>query len=167
MPDQPSLRVSDAERDRAAGVLRDAYAEGRLTTEEFHERTGAALAARTVADLAPLTADLPAPRAPVMPSQADLHRRRELRRIWTAWISMAVLLNAVWLLTVFTSSSFPGYWPAWPLGITGALAAVRTINLRMTDDGVPPDPARPDVGRVEARRGRRSQQERRRSRRAL
>jgi hypothetical protein len=142
MPDQPSLRASDADRDRAAATLREAYAEGRLTSEEFQDRTGRALAAKTVGDLTVLTADLPAPPTPVVPSSAEIARRRDVRRIWTAWISMAVLLNAVWLLTVFTSSSFPGYWPVWPLGITGALAVVRTINLRMTD-GDPRPPTRP------------------------
>ncbi len=110
--------------------MREAYAEGRLTSEEFQDRTGRALAAKTVGDLTVLTADLPAPPTPVVPSSAEIARRRDVRRIWTAWISMAVLLNAVWLLTVFTSSSFPGYWPVWPLGITGALAVVRTLNAR-------------------------------------
>ncbi|HEX7106599.1 MAG TPA: hypothetical protein VF218_11585, partial [Acidothermaceae bacterium] len=88
-----------------------------------------------------LTFDLPvpAPPAPVVRSPA----RRELRRIWTAWASMAVLLNAVWLLTVLTSSSIQPYWPVWPLGITGALAVVRTLNLRGADDGPPPRPTDP------------------------
>lgn len=142
---RPAMRVSDADRERVCGLLREAFAEGRLTTEEFHERTAAALAAKTELDLTPLTADLPSPAAmpsmpptPSVPSRAVLRspRRRELRGIWTAWVSMAVLLNVVWLLTVITSSGFEPYWPIWPLGITGALAVVRTLKLRALDDDV-------------------------------
>jgi uncharacterized protein DUF1707 len=129
---RPAMRVSDADRERACARLREAFAEGRLTTEEFHERTAEALSAKTEADLRPLTSDLPAPVVAV-PVVRSAHRR-ELRGLWTAWLSMAVLLNAVWLLTVITSSGIQPYWPIWPLGITGALAAVRTFKLRLSDD---------------------------------
>ncbi|MBX9391200.1 DUF1707 domain-containing protein [Streptomonospora nanhaiensis] len=54
----PELRASDADRDRTIDLLRAAVADGRLTPAEFDERVDAALAARTVAALAPLTADL-------------------------------------------------------------------------------------------------------------
>ena len=56
---EPAVRASDAERDQAAEILRAAYAEGRLTRAELDERTGAAYAARTRADLHGLTSDLP------------------------------------------------------------------------------------------------------------
>ncbi len=55
-------RIGDAERDRAAELLRDHLAEGRLTAEEFDERVDAALTARTASDLDPLFTDLPGPR---------------------------------------------------------------------------------------------------------
>jgi hypothetical protein len=35
------MRASDTDRDAVVAVLRDAYAEGRLTLEEFGERTSA------------------------------------------------------------------------------------------------------------------------------
>ncbi|MFG3258693.1 DUF1707 domain-containing protein [Streptomyces sp. NPDC048172] len=54
------LRASHADRDRVVEALRIAAGEGRLTTEELEERVEAALSARTVGELAPLTADLPA-----------------------------------------------------------------------------------------------------------
>lgn len=57
----PALRVSDAERDDVAGVLADAFATGRLSPVEHTERLAAVYAAKTVADLAPLTGDLPDP----------------------------------------------------------------------------------------------------------
>lgn len=55
---EPAVRASDAERDQAADILRVAYAEGRLTRAELDERTGAAYAAKTRADLCDLTGDL-------------------------------------------------------------------------------------------------------------
>ena len=71
---EPAVRASDSERDQAAEILRMAYAEGRLTRAELDERTGAAYAAKTRADLSGLTSDLPgatsaqqAHRMPVIP----------------------------------------------------------------------------------------------------
>ncbi|WP_306322335.1 MULTISPECIES: DUF1707 domain-containing protein [unclassified Streptomyces] len=55
----PELRASDADRELAAGRLRDALAEGRLDMEEFNERLDAVYQARTYGELAPLTKDLP------------------------------------------------------------------------------------------------------------
>jgi len=57
-PSSPALRASDADRDRVIEVLRAAVADGRLNQAEFDERLDAALAARTIGALAPLTADL-------------------------------------------------------------------------------------------------------------
>jgi hypothetical protein len=57
-PSSPALRASDADRDRVVELLRAAVADGRLDTAEFDERLDAALAARTIDALAPLTADL-------------------------------------------------------------------------------------------------------------
>ncbi|MEZ0068938.1 hypothetical protein ABIA32_004979 [Streptacidiphilus sp. MAP12-20] len=54
------LRASDADRERVAEALRDAYAEGRLDVEEHGQRLDAAYAAKTMGELAPLTKDLPA-----------------------------------------------------------------------------------------------------------
>ena len=59
MTDRP-IRASDQERESVVDVLRDAYADGRLTLDEFEERTSAAYAAKMRADLRELTADLPA-----------------------------------------------------------------------------------------------------------
>jgi hypothetical protein len=58
MTDRPIL-ASDRERDSVVDVLRDAYTDGRLTLEEFEERTAVAYAARTWTDLRELTGDLP------------------------------------------------------------------------------------------------------------
>jgi len=58
---EASERASDSDRDRVVSVLRDHCAVGRLTLDEFSERTGAALVARTRGDLDAVLADLPTP----------------------------------------------------------------------------------------------------------
>ena len=61
---QRHLRVSDADREQAAEVLRKAAGDGRLTLDELDERLPAAYAAKTYADLESVTSDLPGPGVP-------------------------------------------------------------------------------------------------------
>lgn len=53
------LRASDQDREAVVATLRDAYTAGRLTLEEFDERTTAAYASKTWGELRKLTEDLP------------------------------------------------------------------------------------------------------------
>ena len=53
------LRVGDAEREAVAAELREHYAQGRLSLEDFQRRLDASLAARTRNDLDELISDLP------------------------------------------------------------------------------------------------------------
>ena len=55
------MRVSDSDRERAADVLREAAGQGRITMDELDERLALAYAAKTYADLAAVTRDLPGP----------------------------------------------------------------------------------------------------------
>jgi hypothetical protein len=68
------LRVSDADRDRALFELSEAFQVGRVTADEFDQRAGRVLGARTGKELTALLADLPADRAPAdttAPQRAD------------------------------------------------------------------------------------------------
>jgi Domain of unknown function (DUF1707) len=58
--DHGRLRASDADRDQVVDLLKAAFVQDRLTQDELDGRIGQALAARTYAELAALTADLPA-----------------------------------------------------------------------------------------------------------
>jgi Domain of unknown function (DUF1707) len=58
------LRASHQDRDRVVELLRVAAGDGRLTPEELDERLESALTARTYAELAALTTDLPAASSP-------------------------------------------------------------------------------------------------------
>jgi hypothetical protein len=71
--DPARLRVSDAERHQVAELLREAAGEGRLDLDELDARLEATYAARTYADLVPITADLPATAPAGPPARAAAH----------------------------------------------------------------------------------------------
>src|SRR5450755_1585649 len=73
-PDDPAavagrgrFRASHADREHVIDTLNVAFADGRLDKDELETRVGQALASRTYADLAGLTADIPARPAQVPP----------------------------------------------------------------------------------------------------
>lgn len=72
-PDQ-SMRIGDTERSQVSDVLSKHYAAGRLDDEEFNQRMGQAMGAKTRGDLTGLLSDLP----PVEPSPGSVpsHRHR-------------------------------------------------------------------------------------------
>ena len=59
MTSDHTIRASDVDREVVVATLRDAYTAGRLTLEEFDERTSAAYASKTWGELRKLTEDLP------------------------------------------------------------------------------------------------------------
>ena len=65
--DRSLMRVSDADRERAAEVLREAAGQGRISMDELDERVELAYAAKTYADLAAVTRDLPQEGAALSP----------------------------------------------------------------------------------------------------
>jgi Domain of unknown function (DUF1707)/Cell wall-active antibiotics response 4TMS YvqF len=71
-PAPRDLRASDADRERIFALLSDAAADGRLTLDEHAQRVEQAHAARTIGELAALTADLVAPSA--QPIRLDSRR---------------------------------------------------------------------------------------------
>jgi Domain of unknown function (DUF1707)/Cell wall-active antibiotics response 4TMS YvqF len=56
-----AMRASDADRERVAEVLREAYVEGRLSPSEHEDRLSAVYAATTFGELVPVLTDLPVP----------------------------------------------------------------------------------------------------------
>ncbi|WP_309646763.1 DUF1707 domain-containing protein [Nocardioides sp.] len=74
-PDPARMRVSDAQRHEVAEILREAAGDGRIDLGELDERLEATFAARTYAELAPITSDLaPATRStqPVRPTERGI-----------------------------------------------------------------------------------------------
>lgn len=129
----PSIRASDADRERVVELLRQHSAEGRITSDEFDERMSAAYAAKTMGALAELTTDLPVDLAEHSRKQAEVARARsqagrapltrQMRAAISSWASLAVVLTVVWAV-----SGGGYYWPAWPLGIVAALGLANGIK---------------------------------------
>jgi hypothetical protein len=103
-------RIGDAERDAAVTALGEHYAAGRLTKQEYDERSDVALRARTDAELRPLFLDLPrstatrqAPRRPNHP-RADQPRLRQqiplIPVLAVLTVVAALASGAGWLLFI-------------------------------------------------------------------
>jgi len=76
------LRAAHADREHVIDLLKAAFVQGRLTKDELDARAGQALTARTYAELAVLTADIPAgppaaglPRQPARPQNTQKQPR--------------------------------------------------------------------------------------------
>jgi hypothetical protein len=93
VPDRGNLRASDADRERVANILREAAGDGRLTMEELDERLDAVYAAKTYAELEPITRDLPATgtaHAPV-PAQSSAVQDSRIGGVPTSEGAFAIL----------------------------------------------------------------------------
>jgi class 3 adenylate cyclase len=89
----PGLRLSEAERDKAAAALAKYCSEGRLTLDEFSQRVEVVLAARTQADIDRVMADLPT--GDVVPYASRVPQ-------------------SGWLVSVLSGSSRKGRWRPKP-----------------------------------------------------
>jgi len=71
------LRASNTDREQAVDVLKAAFAEGRLSKDEYDDRIANVFASRTYAELAALTSDIPVgPLGTISPSDAPLYLAR-------------------------------------------------------------------------------------------
>ena len=106
-PLEPTHRASDAEREHHAELLREHAAQGRLTVDELDERLDRVYAARTLGELTPVVADLPA----LSPRERPARRRaRTTRPEVVAYLAVNLMLITIWAATG------AGYfWPIWPL----------------------------------------------------
>lgn len=98
------FRVSDADRDRALSELSEAFQAGRITTGEFHQRSGQALSARTGAELTAVLADLPLDRAGGAPA-ASAAAARPAARVIAARIAMGASAVAATALTAAAATN--------------------------------------------------------------
>lgn len=107
---QMLIRVSDTDRDSVIARLRDGYAEGRLTFEEFSDRVDHALAARRQADLDLVITDLPVRSSvtPVADGQSETQ----------------------WLLAVISGNHRTGRWRVPPRIVATAIMGSCRLDLR-------------------------------------
>jgi hypothetical protein len=131
------LRAGHADREQAIDTLKTAFVHGQLTKDELDARAGQALAARTYADLAALTADIP-PRPPAArPARppAPVRRRPLARAAAKSGACLIIAAAATWALALLVSEDghyhgIPGANPSYeswaPLALLLAFAAVCT-----------------------------------------
>ncbi len=128
-PGRARLRVSDADRDRAAAELSEHFQAGRLTQDEFDERVGQAINARTQGELDALLADLPSGRAAGSPPVAGPAAGQVARGL--RWAGPAAVLAVAAVLFAVTAA-LPrghGHWAPWWL-IPLAFFTIRRLAWR-------------------------------------
>jgi hypothetical protein len=114
--EHPSVRASDADRERAAAEIREHFAQGRLQQDELTERLGQAYTAQTTAELAALRADLPAlPPSPVVRRTEMAERRGELTRQLVQETGAATAPFLVAVVIWLVSGADANFWPVWLL----------------------------------------------------
>jgi Domain of unknown function (DUF1707) len=89
------VRASHADREQAIDVLKAAFIQARLDKDEFDLRVGRALASRTHADLAALTADIPAGPTRVEPPEPA--RKPASKDAVTAVASVSIAWISIWV----------------------------------------------------------------------
>lgn len=112
------MRASDADREQMTSTLKAAFVQGRLTKDEFDARIGQALASRTYAELAAVTAGIPAG-----PATARAPRKPPRRPMSNAvkW-GVAGLFTPAVLAAAFALASLRGDGGFEAMGLVIALA---------------------------------------------
>ena len=117
------LRASHADREQVIGTLKAAFVQGMLAKDEFDQRVGQAFAARTRAELAPLTADFPVDLAAAPPPEpVRAPGEQPAPRPGLVLAAATTLYAGVWAVTLI---------PSWPLDSEGdpPKAIVRLVFL--------------------------------------
>jgi DUF1707 SHOCT-like domain len=126
------LRAGRADREQVIEALKDAFVQGRLTRDELDVRAGQALIARTHAELAALTADIPgspvAARPARPPAPAPVRRRPLARASAGSGICLVIAAAAVRVaFLVDPDGPGPNPYHSWaPWCLTVAYLAVLT-----------------------------------------
>jgi Domain of unknown function (DUF1707) len=102
---QGRLRVSHADRERVIDVLKDAFVQERLDRDELDLRVGRALASRTYADLAALTADIPARLTRARPPEPA--RESVSEKAVAAMACATAVFIGMWPLMILTPDGSP------------------------------------------------------------
>ena len=118
------LRASDADREQVIDTLKDAFAQGRLTTDELGVRTIRVLMSRTYAELAAVTADIPAlliqrwPR----PQPAPAPTRKPVNMKAAAWAAgMIITPPALWAVFL---TYYGGFMVLFLVAFAGLVATI-------------------------------------------
>jgi hypothetical protein len=115
------LRASHADREQVIGTLKAAFVQGMLDKDEFDLRLGQTLASRTYADLAALTADLPAGLTVAEPVEpARKQGEAPVPRLGRALAVTTVLYAGLWPVAFALPKSGPDHDPHMGVALIAA-----------------------------------------------
>jgi len=145
---QPHQRFTEADRDKIAGRLQDAFADGRLDQPEFSSRLDQLYAVQTYGELEPLVRDLPPVRTYQTPEvvqdtkpapapgdfperKKDTHPHRHGLAALGGGFTGIVMINVViwFVIGVANGGNWPNFWPVWLL-IPWAIFALGNLGRR-------------------------------------
>lgn len=123
----PTLKATDADRDALGAVLREAFADGRLSLTEYDKRVDVALGVGTLGEVHGLTADLvaaaddftPNPVALDIQPKAVVKYGRELRNARNRFLFLSIASTSVWLVTSLAGAPWWAIWPIIPIVASG------------------------------------------------
>ena len=114
----PALRVGDAERERTAARLGQAFTQGYLSMEEYETRLGQAFSAQSAGALNRLTNDLPVAqisrRDPRHQADRLAAARRGLQIHVIGYLAISLLMIGIWLAVAVATGAWY-FWPIWPI----------------------------------------------------
>lgn len=116
-PEVTSVRATDADRELALTVLREAYADGRLSREEHEQRASQALEVRQLGGFLPLLGDLVSPLPAVRSAheQAVQRYRRDLTDARDGLLFVGGVTTAIWGVTSAAAGELLFFWPVFPI----------------------------------------------------
>jgi DUF1707 SHOCT-like domain len=141
------LRASHADREHVIDVLKAAFVQGRLTKAELDARVGQAFVARTYADLAGLTADVPAGLADAVPAGRAVRAqaRRPMGNAAKAGICVVIAVAVAVIVSIPTGGmALFIFAPFYFMGllVAGAQILANRHDKRSRSGQLPPGPAR-------------------------
>ena len=143
---QPHQRFTEADRDKIAGRLRDAFADGRLDQPEFSSRLDQLYAVQTYGELEPLVRDLPpvrtyqtpelvqdtkpAPAPGDFPERKRHSGRHGIAALGGGFTGVVMINVVIWfVIGLGNGGHWPHFWPVWLL-IPWAIFALGGLGRR-------------------------------------
>jgi hypothetical protein len=131
VPDNQGLRAADQDRDIVRDAISEAYADGRLTSDEMDARLTQVLQARLLGDLLPIVADLMPTRETasrqslVYAGQADIDRlalaryRERRRQALAGMLVPSLICLTIWIWSMINTGGMIFPWPVFVILGTG------------------------------------------------
>lgn len=144
---EPYQRFTEADREKIAGRLRDAFADGRLDQPEFSSRLDQLYTVQTYGELEPLVRDLPpmktyqtpavvqdqkpAPAPGEFPTKEVQPRRNGgLLALGGGFTGVVAINVVIWfVIGLAHNGHWPHFWPVWLL-IPWAIMAMGSLGKR-------------------------------------